>query len=121
MVRIALTTDQVNGLTDFPPKSKDPRYEWFVKNYGRRCWELDALDPNTLRGIVEREIQARIHDEEAWERCERVNKAEQKSLSDYLDKWSPRKPPKPRPKPNRPVKRASRRYFGTGSKKVGWR
>ena len=38
-------------------KSKDPRYPWFVKNYGKRCWELDAMDPNDLRACVRREIK----------------------------------------------------------------
>src|SRR5262249_3067994 len=50
--RIALTRDQVVGLPSFPAadKRKDTRYKWFVrKNFGDRCWEIDALDPNILR------------------------------------------------------------------------
>ena len=51
--RIALTRGAVNGLPSFPAadKKKDPRYEWFVDNFGRRCWELDAMDPNDLRTL----------------------------------------------------------------------
>ena len=26
-------------------KAKDPRYKWFVRKYGHRRWELDALSP----------------------------------------------------------------------------
>jgi hypothetical protein len=39
--RIALTREQVSGLPSFPAtdKRKDPRCEWFRKNYGDRCWE----------------------------------------------------------------------------------
>ena len=44
--RIALTREQVAGLPSFPAtdKRKDPRYKWFIENYGNRCWEIDALD-----------------------------------------------------------------------------
>jgi hypothetical protein len=86
--RIALSRDQVRGLPSFPAtdKRKDPRYQWFVRNFGHRCWELDAMDPNDLRAIVESEIEALI-EPIAWERCELINKAEQDSLRDILDKW----------------------------------
>jgi hypothetical protein len=50
--RIALTSDQVRNLPSFPAKRKDPRYRWFIENYGRTCWELDALDPNDLRTLL---------------------------------------------------------------------
>jgi hypothetical protein len=52
--RIALTREQVDGLPPFPAtdKRKDPRYRWFRTNYGDRCWELDAMDPNDLRDCV---------------------------------------------------------------------
>jgi hypothetical protein len=89
--RIALTRPQVRGLPSFPvaDKKKDPRRKWFVANYGERCWELDAMDPNDLRDCVEREIKALI-EPVAWKRCEVVNKAEQESLRTILDSWGAR-------------------------------
>jgi hypothetical protein len=86
--RIALTRAQVRGLPSFEAaeKRKDPRYEWFIGNYGFDCWELDAMDPNDLRNCVEREIKKLI-EPVAWERCEVVNKAERDSLRTVLDKW----------------------------------
>jgi hypothetical protein len=86
--RIALTRKHVNGLPSFPAtdKRKDPRYRWFVRNYGKRCWELDAMDPNDLRDCVERAIVELI-EPVAWRRCEIVNQAEQKSLKTILEKW----------------------------------
>ena len=89
--RIALTEDQVNGLPSFPAtdKKKDPRYKWFVANYGSRCWELDAMDPNDLRECVEAEIRELI-EPVAWRRCEIVNKAEQESLRTVLAKCGAR-------------------------------
>jgi hypothetical protein len=85
--RIALTRQQVSGLPSFPAdKRKDPRYRWFANSFGDRCCELDAMDPNDLRGCVEREI-ARLIEPEAWRRCEVVNKAEHESLKTILENW----------------------------------
>ena len=88
--RIALTREHVKGLLSFPAtdKRKDPRYAWFVRNFGHRCWELDAMDPNDLRACVKREIKKLI-EPVAWKRCEVVNQAEQESLRTILEKWSP--------------------------------
>jgi hypothetical protein len=89
--RIALTREQVTDLPSFPAadKRKDPRYRWFVTNFGDRCWELDAMDPNDLRDCVEREI-VRLIEPIAWQRCEVVNKAERESLKTLLEKWGER-------------------------------
>ena len=86
--RVALTREDVRDLPSFPAtdKKKDPRYSWFVDNYGKRCWELDAMDPNDLRDKVEAAIREQI-EPTAWERCEVVNKAEQESLKTILKKW----------------------------------
>jgi hypothetical protein len=86
--RIALTREQVKGLPSFPAtdKRKDPRFNWFRKNHGSRCWELDAMDPNDLRACVKREIKKLI-EPAAWKRCEVVNRAEQQSLQTVLQKW----------------------------------
>jgi hypothetical protein len=87
--RIALTREHVNGLPSFPAtdKRKDPRYKWFCSNYGDRCWELDAMDPNDLRDCVENAITELI-EPVAWERCEHINRAEQQSLKTIIAKWS---------------------------------
>jgi hypothetical protein len=92
--RIALTREQCVSkrgrelLPSFPAsdKKKDPRYKWFVQNYGKRCWELDALDPNDLRDCVQKAIVELI-EPVAWKRCEVVNRAERESLQTILQKW----------------------------------
>jgi hypothetical protein len=86
--RIALTLKQATILPSFPASDKktDKRYKWFVANYGKRCWELDAMDPNALRRCVEREIKKLI-EPVAWQRCEIVNAAEQESLQMVMAKW----------------------------------
>ena len=81
--RIALIARQTPRLPSFPPKPKDTRYRWFVQNYGRQCWELDAMDPNDLRACVETAIRAEI-DFDEWDRCAACEKAEQESPSDLL-------------------------------------
>jgi hypothetical protein len=87
--RISLTQEQTAGLISFPASDKkgDKRYKWFISNYGDQCWELDALDPNILRDIVEEKIKAEI-EPEAWARCVAVNEAEQASLRHVLDRWN---------------------------------
>jgi hypothetical protein len=86
--RIALTQEQTDGLPSFPAsdKRKDPRHKWFVRNFGDRCWELDALDPNDLRALVKEAIRSEI-EPIAWARCDLVNRAEQESLQTILAKW----------------------------------
>jgi hypothetical protein len=92
--RTALTREQVRDLPSFPASDKgpkngtsgDPRYKWFVANYGTKCWELDAMDPNDLRDCVEAAIKELI-EPVAWERCEVVNRAEQESLKTIIAKW----------------------------------
>jgi hypothetical protein len=83
-MRIALTSAQATGLPSFPAsdKRKDPRYPWFNRHHGERCWEIDAMDPRDLRDCVEREIKRYI-EPVAWARCEAVNAAEQESLQTF--------------------------------------
>ena len=86
--RTALTREQVAELPSFPVtnKRKDPRYRWFVRNHGARCFEIDALDPNVLRHCVENAIRKYI-EPVAWSRCELVNSAELESLRKVLGRW----------------------------------
>jgi hypothetical protein len=86
--RIALCREHLSGLPSFEAKTKkdDPRYRWFIRNFGKTCWELDALDPNDLRDIVREAIEAEI-ESEAWARCATVERAERESLRTVLDRW----------------------------------
>jgi hypothetical protein len=87
--RIALTRAQVRGLPSFPAtdKRKDPRYKWFRSNYGDRCWELEAMDPNDLRECVQHAIIELI-EPVAWQGCEIINEAERESLQTVLGHWN---------------------------------
>jgi hypothetical protein len=76
--RVALLYEHLAGLPSFPPKPKDPRYQWYIQRYGDQAWELDAMDANDLRAAVEAAILAE-RDPEPWNRCATTEKAE-KSL-----------------------------------------
>ena len=84
--RLAITESDVDGLPTFAAKekTKDPRFKWFARSYGRRCCELDAMDPNVLRARVEDSIEDLI-EPEAWARCAACQEAEQESLESVLD------------------------------------
>lgn len=86
--RVALLPDDLDDLPHFPAasKRKDPRYKWFRKHYGSRCWELDAMHPNALRDRVVESVEELI-EWGAWERCEEAQEAEQASLEAVLDTW----------------------------------
>lgn len=65
--RIALNYDQVVSLS-LPPnpvKLSDSRSGAYTKDYGDESWELDALDPRTLRDLAEEEIKKYV-DEDIW-------------------------------------------------------
>jgi hypothetical protein len=88
--RIALNQSDVSfgGLPSFLAETKrqDPRWPWFIRRYGERCWELDALSPVVLRDRVEQEI-VRIIDAAAWERAAAVEHVERTSLAEVMGKW----------------------------------
>jgi len=60
--RIALNMDQVRQYNPPPNPAKvsDSRYATYVRHYGHQSWELDALDPATLRTLIEQEISSYV-------------------------------------------------------------
>jgi len=79
LLRVALTADDIGALPSFAAKQSDPRYDWYVARYGTEAWELDAMDPNGLRGRVRCAIEWYI-DAESWERHKRTEEAEQETV-----------------------------------------
>jgi len=66
--RLALNMDQVEEH-DPPPnpaKITDSRAQRYIARHGTESWELDALPPDVLGGLIEDEILA-LRDETAWE------------------------------------------------------
>jgi hypothetical protein len=85
ITRVALTRADTLVLTSFPAsdKRKDPRYPWFVRNYGDRCWELDAMDPNLLRGKVDVAIRGLL-DVAVWNVCKQAEAAQVETFRTVL-------------------------------------
>ena len=89
--RIALLKADTRRLPHFDVATKtgDPRHRWFVESYGRRCWELDAMDPNDLRERVRKEIERHI-DWSLWNRAIEIEEAEVESMKDFHNAWQSR-------------------------------
>ncbi|MCJ7747899.1 MAG: hypothetical protein MUP27_09150 [Desulfobacterales bacterium] len=57
--KIALTLAQVKKYNPppNPAKIKDPRAAEFISRYGASSWEVDAINPKELRGIIVKSIE----------------------------------------------------------------
>ena len=67
-------------------KKSDPRYQWFTRRYGQRCWELDAMAPPDLRDRVEEMILDYL-DVDAWDHAKKVEAAETESMREVMETW----------------------------------
>ncbi len=88
--RVAVTPAHItaHNLMTFSAHEKrtDARHDWFVDHYGQTCCELDALNPNVLRELVEEAIVARL-DRETWQRAEDVQAVEMASIADFIQSY----------------------------------
>jgi hypothetical protein len=66
--RLALNMDQVeeHEPPPNPAKTTDSRYSAYIAKFGDESWELDALDPGILSGLVRTAINS-ITDREQWD------------------------------------------------------
>jgi hypothetical protein len=66
--RIALTWDQAQELAQSPNKVKwsDTRAAVYAAQYGKDCWELDALEPQVIVDLITNEVLDEI-DQDAWD------------------------------------------------------
>ena len=62
VVRIALNGDQIKQYNPPPNPAKfsDPRATNYIREHGRQSWEVDALPPEVLHGLVKANILKRI-------------------------------------------------------------
>lgn len=66
---LALTMEQIteHALPHNPAKFSDSRHTGYEAQHGRKSWELDALDPEILKGVLESSIR-RYLDEDKYDR-----------------------------------------------------
>jgi hypothetical protein len=89
--RMALDAGDVSidsNLPWFPVADKigDSRHDWFVRLYGHRCWEVDALSPVVLRQRLDDEISSLL-DIDAWNHAVEIERAEIESMQSLLGTW----------------------------------
>lgn len=80
LVRVALNMDQVEAY-DPPPnptKLTDSRANGYIAKFGMECWELDALDPETLANLV----TAHVAD---WTDAEKMEAAKAKMATERAE------------------------------------
>lgn len=92
--RIALVDQDLSALNHLSfaasEKSRDPRYRWYLqRTQQRRCWELDAMNPNALRQRVADAIYSEIN-HDAWSRVLVADRAVKQSLDTFMAKWPTR-------------------------------
>ena len=89
--RIAVLKKDTPNLPSFEAstKSGDNRYPWFVENYGVKCWELDAIDPNDLRKRVREQIVTRLN-LPVWEHAKEIEAVEIESMKSFHQSWKSR-------------------------------
>jgi hypothetical protein len=86
--RLALNMDQVEEY-DPPPnpaKITDSRAKVYIQTYGRESWELDALQPDVLAGLVRDAIYG-IRDLDKWKKVVRREEKERKTLAAISDNF----------------------------------
>lgn len=56
---IGITMEQVESYKPPPNPAKitDPRSKWYISNFGRLSWEVDALEPKDLHLIIDKHIE----------------------------------------------------------------
>ncbi len=87
--RLALNMDQVEQYQPPPNPTKmtDSRATGYVDLHGYECWELDALDPNTIQTMVEAQILTHL-DRDLWDMATADDDADRVRLHTIADNWT---------------------------------
>lgn len=88
--RVALTYDQVKqySLIPNPVKQADCRSNRYVSQYGDKCWELDAIEPNELIRLCRTAVESLIVDKDSWLAIIEKDKTERETLMKQLSRIS---------------------------------
>lgn len=83
VIPVALTMEQIKKYNPppNPAKTTDPRAKGYIRKFGDKSWELDALNPKILIGLTETAIQQYLD-------CDKYNaicKREEKELGKLLN------------------------------------
>jgi hypothetical protein len=86
--RIALNMDQVRRYNPPPNfgKETDKHYPAYIKQYGRECWELDALSPTVIAELIRAELEQMI-DWPLWQERTAAEQRNRDLLGIVAENW----------------------------------
>lgn len=87
--RIALNSSQIDQYNPppNPAKTTDARYAGYKVMHGTESWELDALEPSVIVGLIRDAISFRI-DDEAWEKTKERQQNGRDQLNSIVKRWT---------------------------------
>ena len=88
VVRIALNMDQIeeHGPPPNDAKLTDPRSPAYIKEFGPVSWELDALDPRTIRDLIKDTVEE-YTDRSLMDQMVEREKDHKIILKNVVDNW----------------------------------
>lgn len=89
VVRVALNWDQVElwHPPENPAKETDSRFAAYVERYGESSWELDAVEPTALAGLVSDAVLER-RDDELWDKAIAEENDMRQVLRGFVDQYN---------------------------------
>jgi hypothetical protein len=86
--RLALNADKVARYNPppNPAKIKDSRAAGYIRKFGNQSWELDALDPAVIDGLISTHVEMYI-DHDNWERAKEREAQARKRISAMAKRW----------------------------------
>lgn len=89
VVRLALNWDQIAQWQppENPAKENDSRYAAYVTQFGESSWELDAVEPAQLAGLVRHAVEERLDNDE-WQKAVEREEAMRAELSNFVDQYN---------------------------------
>jgi hypothetical protein len=87
--RLGLTIEQVRRFRPppNPAKETDSRYAQYKQQYGTDCWELDALSPTVIVGLI-RDALDELIDPKAWDKARAKQTPNRKLMRAVADDWA---------------------------------
>lgn len=87
--RLALNMPQIEEFNPPPNPAKitDSRAAAYIKEFGNNSWELDALEPSVLVGLVTDNVLA-LRDEKKWAAAVKREETERKLLTATSSNWT---------------------------------
>lgn len=89
VVRLGLNMNQVEeyGPPPNPAKDTDTRFAQYAEQFGDECWELDALSPEVIEGLVRDAIEG-VLDHDKFEAAREAEQHNEELLEKLSTHWS---------------------------------